>query len=156
MAEPVCSVSVLTVSPFESDLVILSNVISHSAWNHRSARSLEEARTALMVEDAQVVLCETELPDGDWKETLEFTTELQIPPELIVLSRNADERLWATVLNLGAWDVLTPPFLPKDVYRTVHHAYRHWYDTLRLNRRKPGKSEPATSTFGQKVYVAGV
>jgi len=150
MNDPGLSVSVLTVSPFDSDLVILSNVISHSAWTHRSARTLEEARTALAVEDVNVVLCEAHLPDGDWKDLLDFTSELQTPPELIVLSRHADARLWAKVLNVGAWDVLVPPFLPRDVYRTVHHAFRHWSDTSRLRRKRVQSAEPAV-----KISAAG-
>jgi DNA-binding NtrC family response regulator len=158
MAEPAYSVSVLTVSPFESDLVILSNVISHSAWTYRSARSLKEAREALAHEDTHVVLCEASLPDGDWKALLDFTTQLETAPEMIVLSRRADERLWATVLNLGGWDLLTPPFQSKEVFRSIHHAYRHWHDKMRQNRQtSTGKESPAdAASCDSKAVTAGV
>jgi DNA-binding NtrC family response regulator len=152
MNEPELSVHVLTVSPFDSDLVILSNVISHSAWTHRSARGLKEARKMLAAEDVHVVLCEARLPDGDWQGMLDFISGLETPPELIVLSRHADEELWATVLNLGAWDLLVPPFSPKEVYRTVHHAFRHWSDASRLR----SKQRAQTMTPAPKISVAGV
>lgn len=157
MAETAMSVSVLTVSPFESDLVILSNVISHSAWIHRFARNLKEAREVLTHEDTHVVLCEALLPDGDWKALLDFTTELQTAPELIVLSRRADERLWAKVLNLGAWDLLTPPFQAKEVYRTIHYAYRHWSDKMRLFEQAATRNESpaAPQPAGKLVVTAG-
>jgi DNA-binding NtrC family response regulator len=158
MTEQTLSVSILTVSPFESDVVILSNVISHSAWIHRSARSLKEARVVLAAEEIHVVLCEARLPDGDWRKLLDFTAGLHTAPELIVLCRKADERLWSAVLNLGAWDLLTPPFCPKEVYRTIHHAYRHWADKMRVaGIAAPGKEWQAAVLSGSpKVTAAGM
>ena len=70
---------------------------------------------------------------GDWKDVLELTSEMNEPAQLIVLSRDGDERLWAEVLNLGAWDVLIKPFHPKEVYRTIHSAWQHGCAT----RRRP-------------------
>jgi len=141
MNEMSCGVSVLTISPLEADVVILSNLISHSSWTHCSARNVQEARTKLKSHDVHVVLCEAELPDGDWQTVLDEASKCQVPPEVIVLSRHADERLWATVLNLGAWDLLTKPFSSKELYRTVHHAFRHWSDAAARLRRKGPASE---------------
>jgi DNA-binding response OmpR family regulator len=54
------------------------------------------------------------------------------PPFLIVTSRLADERLWAEVLNLGAYDVLAKPFESKEVVRIVSLAWLHWKDRYEL------------------------
>lgn len=43
-------------------------------------------------------------------------------PRLLVVSRYADERLWAEVLNLGGYDVLLKPFEPMEVTRVVAAA----------------------------------
>jgi len=41
---------------------------------------------------------------------LEHLSSSPREPLLIVSSRNADERLWAEVLNLGGFDVIATPF----------------------------------------------
>jgi len=45
---------------------------------------------------------------------------------LIVTSRNADDRLWAEALNMGAYDVLSQPFERVEVARAVESARRHF------------------------------
>ncbi len=136
------TVSVLTVSPFESDLVILSNMISHSAWTFQSARSIEEAKSSLVSGSVQVVLCEASLPDGTWQDLLQVVQGASGEvPEMIVFSHNADDELWATVLNLGAWDVLTKPFRPKEVFRSIHSAWHHRMEMHVEPGRKPARAE---------------
>jgi DNA-binding response OmpR family regulator len=49
---------------------------------------------------------------------------LDYPPPLIVSDRLADERLWAEVLNLGAYDLLAMPFDAKEVLHAVSAARR--------------------------------
>ena len=45
-------------------------------------------------------------------------------PNLIVSSPRADERLWAEVLNLGAFDLLMgAPFEPEEVLRVTESAW---------------------------------
>jgi DNA-binding NtrC family response regulator len=119
------SVRVLAVSPHDPDLAVLSRILSHSAWTFLSARGVSEAGRLLQNHHVNVVLSERRLPDGDWKAVLDLTAELQEPPQLVVMSTDGDERLWAEVLNMGAWDILMKPFHPKEVYRTIHAAWQH-------------------------------
>jgi hypothetical protein len=44
----------------------------------------------------------------------------------IVVSRLADEQLWAEALNLGDWDVLATPFDRSESIRSVASGWRHW------------------------------
>jgi DNA-binding NtrC family response regulator len=140
MDETSSAINVLIVSPYEPDLILLSNLISHSAWSCRSARTMDEARSILTTSDLHVVLCEADIPGGGWESVLDHASSTRSKPELIVLARNPDEKLWATVLNLGAWDLLPKPVHGRDLYRTVHHAFRHWSEKSRLSR-KPIASE---------------
>ncbi len=72
-----------------------------------------------------VVICEQNLPDGDWKYVLAELDKMPCRASLIVSSRLADERLWAEVLNLGAFDlVLGDPFEPKEVLHVTESAWR--------------------------------
>lgn len=70
----------------------------------------------------RVVVCDQTFADGDWRELLsDLQAEQQMPP-LIVSSRLADDRLWAEVLNLGGYDLLTKPFVAAEVSRVVKLA----------------------------------
>ena len=52
---------------------------------------------------------------------------MDTPPALIVTSRLADERLWAEVLNLGAFDLLSKPFDFDEATRIIPVAIRQTY-----------------------------
>jgi DNA-binding response OmpR family regulator len=77
-----------------------------------------------------VVVSEGELPDGTWRCVLSNTDSDGRMVPLLVVSRKADERLWAEVLNLGGFDVLLKPFDAGEVSRVLQMAIRYW-DNLR-------------------------
>jgi DNA-binding NtrC family response regulator len=84
-----------------------------------------------------LVICDHRLPDGGWKSVLAALDSMEDRPVLIVSSRLADERLWAEVLNLGAFDLLLgSPFVPEEVLRVTESAT--------LTRSPVGDAENAT------------
>ena len=74
----------------------------------------------------QIVICEALLPDADWREVLWQTASLAKAPRMIVVSSQADESLWAEVLNLGGYDVLPMPLVDDEVIRVVRLAWQNW------------------------------
>jgi DNA-binding response OmpR family regulator len=67
----------------------------------------------------RLVVCDTEIEDrGSWRDLLKGQ---DAGPRfaLIVVSRQADEALWAEVLNLGGSDVLEKPFAAEEVKRVL-------------------------------------
>ena len=74
-----------------------------------------------------VILCERELPDGNWKTVLSACENSPDSPLLLVTSKTADENLWAEVLNLGGYDVLMKPFELGEVTRVIGMAWRQWF-----------------------------
>jgi len=75
---------------------------------------------------ASVIVCHCSFADGSWKDILEYISPLPDSPRLIVSSETADEFLWAEVLNLGGYDVLSQPFWEVEVVRTLRLALRQW------------------------------
>lgn len=64
----------------------------------RGVRSFREAvRILIYAEHPVVVACERVLPDGSWKDLFHFLAGLPDAPPFVVLSRHADETLWAEV-----------------------------------------------------------
>ena|SRR5215831_10350691 len=70
----------------------------------------------------EVVICGEELPDGTWKDILGVVATLYSAPPVIVISKLADDNLWAEVLALGGYDALTEPLDPEEVRRVVEMA----------------------------------
>jgi DNA-binding response OmpR family regulator len=68
------------------------------------SRDCQGAAAHLSRSAISVVICDSDLPDGDWKDVLQHVLQARSTPVLIVTSRVADHSLWAEVLNLGGYD----------------------------------------------------
>jgi DNA-binding response OmpR family regulator len=84
----------------------------------------QEAMSFLRLDRVPVIVCERDLPDGNWKDILGYAAAFPNPPALVVTSRLADEYLWAEVLNLGGYDLLAKPFSEPEVKRVLAAALR--------------------------------
>ncbi len=131
------TVAVLAVSPYEEDHARLRMIFEHSNWRISSARGCHEAVRFLQTNRMAVLICECDLPDGSWRDLLEALSLLPYPPLLVVASQRADDSLWAEVLNLGAYDVLSKPFDRAEVTRIISLAWLHWKEQMARIRHKP-------------------
>ncbi|MCC7153481.1 MAG: response regulator [Bryobacterales bacterium] len=132
-------VNVLAVSPNRDDLAALHEILNHSNWVLREARSCRQAVDELRNEPAGVIVCEHSLPDGSWRDVHRAASGLEPPPPVVVSSLHADDRMWAEVLNLGGYDVLPEPFDRNEVVRILSLAWLHWKDHCRRTRRPQGR-----------------
>lgn len=90
-----------------------------------SVREVGSAGAAINEHRPQVVVCDTETRGvGSWRDLLQVNDK-RVSFALIVVSRHADDALWAEVLNLGGFDVLSIPFRREEVERVVSSALRH-------------------------------
>ena len=142
------TVAVLAVSPHEDDHACLRSIFSHSNWRIFQAHNCLEALKFVKGHRMAVLVCERELPDGDWKTLLDSLAGLPLSPLLVVTSRNADDTLWAEVLNLGAYDVLSKPFDRAEVTRIISLAWLHWKEEATRTRQKPAARTAAAGTHG--------
>ncbi len=117
--------TLLAVSPYPADLQSLGDILRPHNWKITSVKTWKEARTFLSRADADVIMCECKLPDGMWRNLLNSLDTLRQRPPIVVMSRDADESLWAEVLNLGGYDVLQKPFEEMEVLRVAAMAQRH-------------------------------
>lgn len=124
---------VLSVSPEPDDHVALQGILEKpatqhaiAAWRVSRTASIATALQVLARDAYPVVVCERDLPDGDWRELVAQSHGLADRPYVIVTSRHADDRLWAEALNLGAYDVLAKPFDSAEVSRVLTSACLRW------------------------------
>ena len=152
--------AVLLVSARTEDHDSLRGIFHGSKWALQTASTASEGRKVIRRDHRAlpVVICQHSLPDGDWKLLLAGLDSVAVRPSLIASSRLADERLWAEVLNLGAFDLLLgAPFEPEEVLRVTESAW--WARTnaprrRAVRRRGPGIAGNADYTIA-KTLAAG-
>lgn len=108
-----------------------------------------EARWALETQpQVQVVLTDTSLPDGEWREVLEIVAQGRANVEVVVCSHMGDHRQWIDVMERGAYDLLVQPYQREEVRRIVESAAARRY----LRSRPPVR---ATSYKTKSASAAG-
>lgn len=118
-------INLLAISPDKGDRQSLESILDMSRWSIQGASSYREATRLIRESGPSLILCERDLPDGSWKDVFREAGVLRNPPPVVVVSRQADERLWAEVLNLGGYDLLLKPFENTEVRRVMNMAFRH-------------------------------
>jgi len=122
--EPRAQIALL-ISPAEEDHEIFGELFHRWGWPLEHAISIYSASLLLNENATSVVITERDLPVGNWKDVLEVMLGLPEPPLVIVISRLADEHLWAEALNLGVYDVLAKPLDDAEVLRVLTLAWTH-------------------------------
>jgi PleD family two-component response regulator len=123
---------VLIVSSGMHDRQVLTQVLASYACPRYWTGTVREAAEWLNSNRARVVICDNTLPDGDWRDLWEQVRGGPDAPVFIVSAQWIDARLWAEVLNVGAYDVLVEPYQDSEVSRILQHACRG-FDDLRVD-----------------------
>ena len=114
--------SLMIVLAAEEDRRSIEAIVAPCQWKVYRAGSCEEAIRFARYTHPRVLLCDDELPDGNWRRIWKALSIGPLPPLLVVASRNADERLWSQVLNAGGFDLLAKPFRTQEVVWAIHCA----------------------------------
>src|SRR5262245_2362886 len=138
MADRISVLAALSWMRARSSLV---DIFQRCRWQLHLCRSCAEIRS-LFDRSPGVALTADHLPDGDWKDVLVDARRLRVAPPLIVASHVPDARLWSEVLHLGGYDVLTIPFLAREVILSIGLAWRRWYDQWTLANEDPALAVP--------------
>ena len=112
----------MAVLPTPEDRTALQRIIGPCRWELQWTNTCREAIDAFRRTSPPIVICDRDLPDGDWRELWDILAREPRPPMFIVTSRLADDALWAEVLNVGGYDLLLKPFRAEEVIRMVHAA----------------------------------
>jgi DNA-binding response OmpR family regulator len=120
------SITVLVVNPSVDDVATLRAIFARSNWMLHCVSGVREAQWWMKRGTTPIIICERQLPDGDWRALMRAAEAGVYPPRFIVSSRLADDHLWAEVLNLGGYDVLCTPFETREVLHSVRSAWDSW------------------------------
>lgn len=115
--------SALLVHDYEYPLSDLKPLLERLGFDTRRARSCAEANFVLAwSESPAVVFTDTDLPDGNWTESLALASQTRLPVPVIVVSGAVDLSLYLDALESGAADFIVPPFHGSDIGYVVQSS----------------------------------
>jgi DNA-binding NtrC family response regulator len=87
------------------------------------AQTLAEACQVLSaVNPPLVVFTASELPDGNWSDVVSLSARASSHVNVIVVGQELDTKLYASVIEVGAFDFIAPPFDALDLAHVVRCA----------------------------------
>ena len=102
--------------------------LSESGMDVSAAEDVKEAQKKLAgAVKYDLAIVDSELPDGSWRDVLQFVAASHAGCEMVVCSRCGDERLWAEVIQCGAFDLVPEPFEKQEILRIIHSALDSHY-----------------------------
>src|ERR1700739_3236808 len=120
-------VTALLVSPFASDHVAVQEVFAYLRWQLTSAYDCAEAMALMRQAAAPVIICESDLRDGNWKTILQACVGMPKPPRLLVSSRLADPEFFYEARYRGAYSALASPLDAGEIEVRVQLAWHSWH-----------------------------
>jgi DNA-binding NtrC family response regulator len=113
---------VLSVSSNDADHASIRGAVAELGYRVVTASTCGGAAQWLRDPRVSVVICDSNVPDGTWRDVLNSLSGGEGKPAIIVTSRHADDRLWAEVLNVGGFDVLAKPFDADELRHVLETA----------------------------------
>ena len=103
------------------------------------AQTLAEAKLALSEANPPLLaFTESELPDGKWSEIVSFLEKAFSQVNVIVVGQTISANLYASAVEVGAFDYIAPPFEGVD----LAHVVRCAADNALARRETATKSRP--------------
>ena len=103
------------------------------------AQTLAEAKHALTDTNPPLLaVTESELPDGKWSDIVSISEKASSRVNVIVVGRTIDANLYASAIEVGAFDYIAPPFDGAD----LAHVVRCALDNAMARRDSANKSRP--------------
>jgi DNA-binding NtrC family response regulator len=99
---------------------MLLGVIKDYGLEASAAANIRQARTHLQKPDLSLVLCESNLPDGSFRDLFDASALRTSPLRFVVLVR--DEEDYCEAMRLGAFEAIPTPCRRSDVQWTMIHA----------------------------------
>lgn len=117
---------VLVVMPSHRRLGLLP-ILEQSGMEVYVVGNFRDAQQKLADQSYDLLFVDAELPGGSWQHLVEAVSTLGKNCEVIVCSRCGDERLWAEVLQCGAYDLIPEPYDEREVARIAQCAMDSQY-----------------------------
>ncbi len=98
-------------------------LLARAGWCCHHVDNCAEALRTMVSTGARVVVTDTNLSDGTWRDLVDAARQQPDPPAVVVTSRHADEALWTDVIEHGAFDLVSVPGESSEFLRVVGLAF---------------------------------
>jgi DNA-binding NtrC family response regulator len=116
-----CVLSITNVADIQKPI---RHILREDGWTTQEASAIADARNRIATGRTDVILTEDNVSDGNWLDILTLAQAVSPRSQVVVVSRIADERLWAEVLSMGGFDLLELPFDREELLRVANAAWR--------------------------------
>jgi DNA-binding response OmpR family regulator len=131
------------MSTVEDERGVLTTCLESLGWTAHFAASESEARQLLAGRPVGIIFLDDDDPEHCWRSLMDlFRWRGPACPPCIVLSSRADNRLWAEVLNLGAYDLLPKPLEVAQLEWAIESLRISSRRAEPLQRQTKGKEQP--------------
>jgi len=135
---------ILVIVPSPRRLRLLT-ILERNGMETIAAGDFRDGQLKLQEQSYDLLFVDAELPGGPWHGLLPAVVASGKNCEVIVCSRCGDERLWAEVLQCGAYDLIAEPFEEEEVTRIAQCALdSHYLQRYGAAVRRPGSKAKAS------------
>jgi two-component system response regulator AtoC len=116
------SATILVVDDEENALTNLTDYLECEGYEVHTASNLQEARSQIDQDNADIVLLDVQLPDGYGPDLLEETSHLAISPPIILITAHGDIDMAVDAMKNGAHDFLQKPIQFDRLEKSIQRA----------------------------------
>ena len=114
--------TILVVDDEENARTHIADYLEGEGYEVLSAANLEEARTQIGQDNADIVLLDVQLPDGYGPDLLEETAQQPIRPPIILITAHGDIDMAVEAMKNGAHDFLQKPIQFERLELSIQRA----------------------------------
>ena len=118
--------AVLAVTSSQPDRERLQAIADREGWDFLCASDFHSALSELGRRNIPVILCDRDLPEQNWRDSIRTLLAAVRQPCVILTSSVNDSYLWQEVIQHGGYDVLPKPFHEEQVISTIRRAWLFW------------------------------
>ena len=131
---------IVTQDSHQTDL--LRAIASRRNWEVTSVQSCDDAVAILKYGTMPLVICDQDLPDANWRDSLRRMANIPQPICLLLACRAIDPNLLREVVHCHGYDAVPKPFRAEDLVRYVSLAWT-WH--------RSGSTRQGQSDLGRRV-----
>jgi DNA-binding NtrC family response regulator len=117
------AIQIVLASTHAGDRETLESLLAGSPWELIAVANVEQTLRALHRLSVPIALCDQNLDDQPWQETVRALIKARRKTSITVLTDAGGPGLWADLARRGGFDLLARPFERDQVYATLMCAY---------------------------------
>ncbi|MBL6966717.1 MAG: sigma-54-dependent Fis family transcriptional regulator [Anaerolineales bacterium] len=118
------SATILVVDDEENARQHLSDFLTSEGYEVICAANLEEARSQIRQDNADIILLDVQLPDGYGPDLLEETSHIEARPPIILITAHGDIDMAVEAMKNGAHDFLQKPIQFNRLEQSIQRAQK--------------------------------